>query len=86
MKAPNGSAILAVLEKFGRAQAKRPAGDGWHTLDELAAQKSTTRAAIRYQIQMAQRQGVQFETASGSTVDDEGRPKRTTFYRLKKSP
>lgn len=78
--------VLAVLAEYGKALPKRPAGDGWNTLDELASQSGQTRAAIRYQIACAQARGVHFETATGSVVDADGKAKRATFYRLRKAP
>lgn len=80
--------LLAALREYGRAAAKRPPGKDWLTMDELvereiAAGHAVTRAAMRYRLVRAQRNGIIVETAAGTALDDEGRAKRTTYYRLK---
>jgi hypothetical protein len=77
------NALLDALRKFGRALPKRPSGDGWYTLEELASAESVTLPTIRYRMQCAQQRGVTFERATGTRVDQDGKAKRTTYYRLK---
>lgn len=85
MKKPTQNALLQVLEKFGRRPAHRPSGEGWFTLEELAAEegRGASPAAIKYRIQQAQKRGVMVEIAAGTALDADGRAKRTAYYRLK---
>lgn len=76
--------LLDALKQYGRAQAKRPAGDHWFTLDDLATAEGVERAAIRYRIKMAREAGVKVETATGTAIDAEGNARRTMYYRLVK--
>ena len=83
MSKPNQNALLDALRKFGKAQARRPAGEGWFTLAELAAEEGSSPAAIKYRILMAQKRGVKFEQANGTALDEEGNAKKAVFWRLK---
>lgn len=76
-------ALLVALRKFGKAVAKRPAGEGWFTLAELAQQEQATVPAIKYRIEQAKKRGVAIEMQPGTVLDDEGTAKRTQYYRLK---
>jgi hypothetical protein len=86
---PSKNALLDAMRKFGRAEARRPPGDGWFTLDELARQESqetgqvVTVSAMRYRLKMAQKRGVRIESATGTALDDEGNAKRATYYRMR---
>lgn len=75
--------LISALKQYGKALSKRPPGEGWQTLEELATASGQSRAAVRYQVRMAQRQGVKMETATGSVEDVDGRIVRSTFYRLR---
>jgi hypothetical protein len=84
MSAPNQSALLDALRKFGKAQAKRPPGEGWYTLAELATRENVSAPTMHYRIKCARDRGVKIEQAYGTALDAEGRAKRATFYRLGK--
>lgn len=77
--------LLEALRVYGKAEAKRPAGPGWYLLEELAAQSKPpcSVAAVKYRIKMAQQRGVTVEIAHGTVVDEDGRIKRTGYYRLR---
>lgn len=78
--------LLEALREFGRADAKRPAGTGWHTLEELARTEHVTVATMRYRLKRAQTRGVTIETATGTALDEEGRAKRATYWRFVSRP
>jgi len=83
VKKPGSNELLDALREFGRALAKRPPGDGWFTLEELATAQGVERAAVRYRIHMARKGGkVKIETATGTALDAEGNARRTSYYRL----
>ena len=86
MKAPSRNALLDALEKFGRAVAKRPKGEGWHTLQELSAQRGISVPALKYRLDMAKKRGVEIDMAPGTQVDDEGNARKAIYYRLKGTP
>lgn len=83
---PTKNALLEALRKFGRALPKRPAGDGWYTLQELSQQEGVSVPALRYKMQMAKKRGFVFEQAAGTALDDEGNARRTTYFRLRGKP
>ena len=74
--------LLDALEQFGRAAAKRPAGQGWYTIEEMAKRRNKSLPTIRYQLKMARERGIRIEQAYGTVIDADGRAKRATFYKL----
>lgn len=78
--------LLDALREYGKAQARRPSGDGWYTVEELANQGGATIAATKYRLRTAMERGCKIETASGTALDSEGRAKRAAFYRFKGKP
>lgn len=62
---------------------RKPAGEGWYTLAELARAENASMPAIKYRIECAKKRGVQIDMAPGTALDDEGKPRRTTYYRLR---
>ena len=81
MKAITQNELLEALRLYGKAQARRPAGDGWHTLAELAETEGLTIPAIKYRIQQAQKQGVKIDLAPGTAIDGDGKARKTFYYR-----
>jgi hypothetical protein len=75
--------LLEALRRYGKADARRPVGDGWYTREEMAKHEGVSTPAIAYALKCAQRRGVKIETAAGTTLDADGRAKRTTYYRVK---
>lgn len=88
MKKPSRSELLAVIREFGKRAARRPPGDGWHTLLELAAEEGgdVSPSTMKYRIREAQRRGIVVETAIGTALDADGNAKRSAYYRLKPKP
>lgn len=85
VKAITQNDLLEALRKYGKATARRPAGQGWYTLHELAAMEDPpiTIPALKYRIQQAQKQGIRFEMAGGTQIDEEGKARKAVYYRLK---
>lgn len=80
-----------MLREYGKATVKRPTGDGWFTLEELADEErkqdpTVTVEAIRYRIKQAKQHGVTVEVAAGSIADRDGKVHRTNYYRITTGP
>ena len=85
-KPPEINGLLQALREFGKAAARRPAGEGWQTIEEIAIQEGLTIGAVRYRLKAAQQRGVVLELAVGTALDAEGRAKRSYYYRLRPTP
>lgn len=80
---PTKNALLDALNQYGRAMAKKPAGEGWSTLQELSAQEGVSVPALKYRMDMARKRGLQFEMAPGTQLDDDGNARKAIYWRLK---
>lgn len=77
--------LLEAIRQYGKASPKHPAGEGWVTLDALAAQEGISKGMLRYRLEQAMKRGVKIETATGSAEDADGKMRRVMYYRLFKN-
>jgi len=75
--------LLDALREYGKATARRPAGDGWYTLQELAAQEGVSVPQIKYRMNTARKRGIKFDQSPGTQLDDEGNARKAIYWRLK---
>lgn len=76
--------LLEALRQHGTPLPRKPIGEGWYTIQELADREQATVSAIKWRIKCAKARGVIIEQATGTALDADGKPKRTAYYRLKK--
>lgn len=85
MKPVDRNEFLAAIQEFGKAPAKRPAGEGWYTLAEYAAMSKKSIPAIKYGMWRAEAQGVKFERAFGTMPNKQGVARKAVFFRIAKN-
>jgi len=78
--------LLDALREFGKAAAKRPMGEGWQSLDEMARAESVSVPTMRYRLKCARARGVKIDQLPGTELDETGMARRTTYYRLVVKP
>lgn len=76
--------LLAAIDALGKEQPKRPVGDGWHTIKQMAKTKGLNISAMRFRFYRAVERGLQVERFVGSDYDAHGTLIKQTWFRVKR--
>ena len=84
MSIPRESDLLAAIDALGKEQPKRPAGDGWQTVAQMAKARQISVGAMRFRFNQAIERGLKIERFVGSDYDPTGRLVKQTWFRVKR--
>ena len=75
--------LLAAIQEYGKEPPKRPPGNGWHTVKQMAQQQKVSVSGFRQRFRLAMERGLQVERFTGSDYDEAGTLVRQTWFRKK---
>lgn len=76
--------LLSAIDELGKEQPKRPEGDGWRTVPEMAKEKGVSRGAMHQRLRVALEHGLKVESFVGSDHDATGKLVKQTWFRIKR--
>lgn len=84
MDAITNNDLLAAINAIGREQPKRPEGEGWETVPQMAKREGISRGAMHQRLRVALEKGLQVEKFIGSDHDAIGNVVKQTWFRVKR--
>ncbi len=76
--------LLDAIRAYSKALPKRPPGQGWRTIVQMAEQEGVTCSAFRQRFYVAIGKGLKVERFVGSDYDQTGALTKQTWFRVRR--